>query len=268
MLVAGGGPTTPDPRVLRAMTLPVIGQFDPAFTQVMDEVMHLARQVFLTRNAACFAVSAPRRAGIDALLNTVPDNASVRVVDATEVLGAREFRVDDVNVDACVAAADWALGGPPGLCLVTYSKKVEELMRARTSPPPSNYLDLLQLQAYWSPERLNHHTAPTSLIYGLREALRFVVDEGLEERWARHQRVFDVLAAGFQRLHLHVRAEPPTFVLDVGPSAPDVRRRLAQEFDVHVGTPTRQSLRIGLVGPNATEPAAMRLLTAIGHVLA
>ncbi|MBV9545159.1 MAG: alanine--glyoxylate aminotransferase family protein [Chloroflexi bacterium] len=292
MLVAGGGPTTPDRRVLRAMTLPVIGQFDPAFTQVMDEVMQLARQTFLTRNRACFAVSAPRHAGLAAVLNSLPDKTPVQVasgtgvadlralaahchgrgellvVDATEALGAREIRVDDWNVDVCIAGTDHALGGPAGLCLITYSDAVEARMRSRSVPPSSSYLDLLQLQAYWSPERLNHHTAPTSLIYGLREALRLLLEETLETRWARHQRVFNVLASGLDALNVKYRAEPPTFVVDLGIDASDARRRLREDFGVEVARPIGQSVRLGLVGANACVPQARRLLGALQSVVA
>src|SRR4029450_5554194 len=66
-----GGPSTPDDRVLLALTTPVIGQFDPAFTAVMDEVMQLARAVFLTQNTRCFPISALPSAGLEALFNTL-----------------------------------------------------------------------------------------------------------------------------------------------------------------------------------------------------
>src|SRR5882672_360708 len=70
-LLAGGGPSSPDPRVLRAMCTPLIGQFDPEFTRIMDEVMAMARPVFLTSNARCFPVSGLAAAGLEALLNTL-----------------------------------------------------------------------------------------------------------------------------------------------------------------------------------------------------
>ena len=66
-LLAGGGPGSPDPRVLRALTTPVIGQFDPDFTAIMDDVMDLARQTFLTNNARCFPVSGLAPAGLEAV---------------------------------------------------------------------------------------------------------------------------------------------------------------------------------------------------------
>src|SRR5215207_8374278 len=85
-LLAGGGVSMPDPRVLQAMTMPLIGQFDPAFTAIMDEVMHLARQVLLTSNARCFPVSALALGGLESVLNTLIEPGDhVRILDAPEV---------------------------------------------------------------------------------------------------------------------------------------------------------------------------------------
>jgi aspartate aminotransferase-like enzyme len=235
-LLAGGGPGTPDPRVQRTLGTPLIGQFDPAFTEIMDEVAALARDTFLTVSPHCFAISALAGGGLEAVLNSLVeadtsvvvtgepgfvsqtaevvrrvggrllapdrlDTADARfvvvpfglqtlslrelalechrhgarlIVDATFALGARELHVDDWGIDACVAGVDHAVGAPTGLSLVTYATGVHELLQVRTTPPSTSYLDLAQLQAYWSPERLNHHTAPTSLVYALREALRLV----------------------------------------------------------------------------------------------
>src|SRR5438105_1188756 len=70
-LLAGGGPSSPHPSVLNALTTPLIGQFDPAFTTIMDEVMDAARAVFDTQNKRCFAVSGTAAAGLEALLNSL-----------------------------------------------------------------------------------------------------------------------------------------------------------------------------------------------------
>ncbi|HVH32015.1 MAG TPA: alanine--glyoxylate aminotransferase family protein, partial [bacterium] len=67
-LLCGSGPTNPDPRVLRAMAAPVLGQFDPAFTAIMTEVMDLGRLVFRSRNPRTFAISGTGRAGMEAAI--------------------------------------------------------------------------------------------------------------------------------------------------------------------------------------------------------
>jgi (S)-ureidoglycine-glyoxylate aminotransferase len=333
-LLAGGGPSSPHPRALRALGLPVIGQFDPAFTAVMDDVMQLARQTFLTSNERCFAVSGLAAAGLEAVLNSViedgeqvaiaggprytshaaeivrrcggqpalgPSTAelnlvvapmvdpvsgellhirelastchahgAILVVDATFGLGACELRVDDWHLDVCFAGADYALGAPSGMTLVTYSADVEERMRARKQPPSTSYLDLLQIQAYWSAERLNHHTAPTSLVYGLHEALRLVVqEEGLERRWKRHNQIGMALQQGLRTLGLEVTGDPPYAIVHLPETsdASDMRRRLLEDFGVHVTRVAERAWRVGLLGADARHDAVQRVLTAIEKVL-
>jgi aspartate aminotransferase-like enzyme len=331
-LLAGGGPSSPDPRVLRALTTPLIGQFDPAFTALMDDVVQLARQTFLTSSPHCFAISALPSGGLEAVLNSlledgetvaiggsasfvaataelvrrcggapvpfdtpdprlvvvpfvdpftcqvlplqdVADHAHARnaplVVDATLGLAARELRVDDWAIDVCVAGVDYAVSAPSGLSLVTYSPEVQAQMQARSRPPTTSYLDLLQLQAYWSPERLNHHTAPTSLVYGLREALRLVQAEGMQARWRRHRDIGAELRHGLEALGLHRTGDLPYSVVHLGPSIeePTARRRLLEEFAVHVTRLTPATWRLGLLGADARPEAVHVLLAALEKVL-
>ena len=335
-LLAGGGPGAPDPRVLRALGMPLIGQFDPDFTVIMDDVMAMARPVFMTSNARCFPVSGLAAAGLEALLNTLVEDgdrvaigggppfaaetadiatrlgaevepigegqssgaklvvvplidpnsgrvwpierlareshqAGARlIVDATFGLAACELRVDDWHVDAACAGVDFALGAPSGMALVTYTAEVEALMLARQSPPRTSYLDLLQLQAYWSPERLNHHTAPTSLVYGLREALRLTHDEGLAQRWNRHRRIGQMLRLGLAGLGLDVDGEGPYAVVRLPDRVDEAeaRKRLLDRFGVHVTPIAAHTWRVGLLGADARPDAAQRVLTAVQHVLA
>src|SRR3954447_18450081 len=130
-LLLGSGPSNPDPRVLRALTTPLVGQFDPAFTAIMDEVMGFARRVLLTSNARCFPISALASAGVEALRNSLPDDTpldvvahvdapgslaplrelaeeahargALLIVDATRSLGGVEMRTDAWQLDAVVA---------------------------------------------------------------------------------------------------------------------------------------------------------------------
>lgn len=64
----GPGPVDADPRVLRAMAMPLLGQFDPAFTAYMNETMALYRRVYQTKNKWTFLVDGTARAGIEAIL--------------------------------------------------------------------------------------------------------------------------------------------------------------------------------------------------------
>src|SRR5204862_1338340 len=78
-VLAGGGPSSPDPRVLRAMTTALVGQFDPEFTAIMDDVVQLARRTFVTSNPNCFAISAQASGGLEAVLNSLLEPDSQRV---------------------------------------------------------------------------------------------------------------------------------------------------------------------------------------------
>ena len=67
-LLMGPGPINADPRVLRAMSSQLIGQYDPAMTGYMNEVMALYRGVFCTQNQWTLLVNGTSRAGIEAIL--------------------------------------------------------------------------------------------------------------------------------------------------------------------------------------------------------
>ena len=327
-LLAGGGPSTPDPQVLRALTTPLIGQFDPSFTAIMDDVVDLARQTFLTASPHCFGVSALASGGLEAVLNSfledgscavvagepdfvartanavrrvggmpvtfdTPDvklvvvpfgltalalkeladechrHGALLVVDATFGLAARELSVDDWGIDVCVAGVDYGIGAPAGMSLVTYSPRADEALQRRATPPTTSYLDLVQLQAYWSPERLNHHTAPTSLVYGLREALRLLHAEGLEGVWRRHADVGAQLRKGLESLGLACDGVLPYSIVHLPPAIdePHAREHLLRGFGVHVSHVAPRTWRLGLLGADARPEIAERALAALERVL-
>jgi alanine-glyoxylate transaminase/serine-glyoxylate transaminase/serine-pyruvate transaminase len=330
-LLAGGGPSSPDPRVLRALTTPLVGQFDPAFTAIMDDVVTLARQTFLTASPHCFAVSALASGGLEAVLNSVLEpgarvlvggdphfvtstadlvrrlgghpggldeleadtarlvvvptglngtdlhalaekshrRGALLVVDATFALGVTELRVDNWGIDVCVAGVDHGIGAPSGLSLVTYSPRVNGELQHRAAPPTTSYLDLIQLEAYWSPDRLNHHTAPTSLVYALREALRLVQIEGLDARWRRHAEVGVRLRAGLEALGLACEGALPYSIVRMPTTVDEtaVRKELLARCGVHVARITPATWRVGLLGADARPEAAEYVLAALAKVL-
>src|SRR5688572_26971144 len=70
-LLMGPGPVGVDPRVLRALSMPMLGQFDPAFTSYMNETMEFYRRVYQTRNRWTFLIDATARGGIEGLLTSL-----------------------------------------------------------------------------------------------------------------------------------------------------------------------------------------------------
>ena len=359
-ILLGPGPSMADPRVLRAMATPLLGQFDPEFTRVMNEVMALLRQVFQTRNARAFPVSGSGRAGLEAALVSLvepgdrvvvaecgrfgllfeelatragaevvavrapwgrivePDDVAralrggrtrlvavvhgetstgvlqplgemarlcrehdaLLVADAVVTLGGAEVATDDWGLDVVVAGTQKCLSCPSGMAPVTYGPRAETVLEGRRTPVRSNYLDLGQLQDYWSPRRFNHHTAPTAMVYGLREALRAMTTEGLPARFARHRRHGDALRAGLGALGLTLfGSEPPAHRLPfvtpvVVPDGIDelrVRERMLHDFAIEIGAafgPLQGKIwRIGTMGYSARRENVLLALAALEAVL-
>jgi (S)-ureidoglycine-glyoxylate aminotransferase len=153
------------------------------------------------------------------------------------------------------------------MTLVTYSVALDAELIAQ---PPTSYLDLRQLQDYWSPERLNHHTAPTSLVYGLREALRLVLAEGLQNTIERHQAVGAILHSGLRELGLTVSGDPPYAVVDL-PSTTDaraLRTTLRDDHGIAIASAGPHRVQFGLLGADATPANARRVILALRSVLA
>lgn len=67
-LLMGPGPVNIYPSVLKAMSKPILGQFDPKFTEYMDQIMVLYRQIFHTKNNWALLIDGTARAGIEACL--------------------------------------------------------------------------------------------------------------------------------------------------------------------------------------------------------
>lgn len=200
------------------------------------------------------------------------------VIDCVTSLGGCPVDIDRVGVDAAYSGTQKCLSCPPGLSPVTFGPRAVARLRARTRKVQSWYLDLTMLEKYWGEERVYHHTAPISMNYALYEALRIVLEEGLEERYARHRRNHEALVAGLEALGLTMAVAPgqrlwmlnsvriPTGVDDAA-----VRRELLEQDRIEVGGglgPLKgQTWRIGLMGESSTAANVTRVLDALGRAL-
>ena len=96
---------------------------------------------------------------------------------------AFRFNVEKQKIDICFSGSQKALSAPPGMAPITVNSRVEEVIKARKTPVASWYFDFMPIMTMWGSERTYHHTPPISLIFAMREALRLVLEEGLEARW-------------------------------------------------------------------------------------
>lgn len=205
-------------------------------------------------------------------------HGALLLVDAVTSLGGCEVKVDEWDIDICYSGSQKCLGAPPGLAPITVGERALEQLRDRPSKVPSFYLDLGLLQSYWSSTPTYHHTASSSMVYALREALRLVHEEGLAARYARHERNACALWAGLEAmgLQMHAPAEHRLATLTTVriPSGIDdakVRRALLNEYNIEIGGglgPLRGEVwRIGLMGYGSNASNVSLLLAALESLL-
>jgi alanine-glyoxylate transaminase/serine-glyoxylate transaminase/serine-pyruvate transaminase len=360
-LLLGPGPSMVHPRVLRAMSTPLLGHLDPKFLEIMNEVQAQLRDVFRTRNPFTIAVSGTGSAGMEAaLVNLVePGDTAVVVaagvfgnrmseiagrcgghvvkldvpwgetidpgrieealrkegrvkvvalvhaetstgaqqpieglgklchahgallaVDTVTSLGGVPVSVDEWEADAVYSGTQKCLSCPPGLAPLTLSPRALDAVKARKTKVQSWYLDAGMVADYWAEgKRVYHHTAPISMVYALREALRLVLEEGLEARFERHRRHSAALMAGVAALGCEPQAQEGRRLASlscvrVPPGVDDaaLRKLLLAEHGIEIGGglgPLAGKVwRIGLMGESARQENVLAVLAAIEQGMA
>jgi alanine-glyoxylate transaminase/serine-glyoxylate transaminase/serine-pyruvate transaminase len=360
-LLLGPGPSPVSPRVLRAMSTPLLGHLDPKFLEIMNEVQAQLRAVFRTENKFTIAVSGTGSAGMEAALVNLlePGDTAVVVVagvfgtrmadivgrtgarlvkievpwgevveaarieealkregkvkvvalvhaetstgawqpmdglgklchahgallvaDTVTSLGGLPVDVDGWEADAVYSGTQKCLSCPPGLAPLTLSQRALDAVKARKTKVQSWYLDAGMVADYWAEgKRVYHHTAPISMVYALREALRIVLEEGLDARFARHRRNSAALLAGLAALGCAPQAKEghrlPSLNCITVPAGVDeaaVRKALLAEHDIEIGGGlgplTGKVWRIGLMGEGSRQANVLTVLAALEQSLA
>ena len=127
------------------------------------------------------------------------------LLDCVTSVGGLRVSLDDWGVDAAYSGTQKCLSCPPGLSPVSFSARAQATLDARTQPVQSWYLDLSMIATYWGAERAYHQTAPINMIFGLHEALRLVLEEGIDARETRHRLHSSALVAGLEAMGLTLR---------------------------------------------------------------
>jgi alanine-glyoxylate transaminase/serine-glyoxylate transaminase/serine-pyruvate transaminase len=199
------------------------------------------------------------------------------IVDAVTSLGGHPVSVDRNGIDICYSGTQKCIGAPPGLSPITFNERALDCIRARKSKVQSWYLDVTMVEKYWGDDRTYHHTAPISMNYALREALRLIHEEGLETRWRRHELNHRALVAGIEAMGLRMAVAPENRLWSLNAVAvPDgvddarVRARLLNE-DIEIGGglgPLKGKIwRIGLMGSGSTRGNVLLVLDALQRAL-
>lgn len=200
------------------------------------------------------------------------------LLDTVTSLGGVPLFLDEWGVDLAYSGTQKCLSCPPGLAPFTMGERAIEKLNGRQTRVPNWYLDMSLVSNYWGSARTYHHTAPINMNYGLREALRLVAEEGLAERWQRHQENAELLWAGLAELGLecHVAQEirlPSLTTVRVpeGVDAKAVAGRLLADYNIEIagglGELAGKVWRIGLMGFNSRRENVLLLLRALQSVL-
>jgi len=201
------------------------------------------------------------------------------VVDTVASLAAVPLHVDRERVDICFSGSQKAISAPPGMSPITVSPAAEEVFRERKTKVQSWYFDLTTAMNYWGKDRLYHHTPPISLIFALREAMRLVVEEGLETRWERHRLNQLALIAGLEAMGLKLLVENPSdrlptvtaVMIPSGVNDEKVRNQLLDEFNIEIaggfGPIKGKIWRVGLMGYCSQKPNVLLFLAALEKCL-
>ena len=205
-------------------------------------------------------------------------------VDATATLGGMDLPIDAWHLDVVSAGLQKCLGGPPGSAPLTLNERAEKRIYRRRHTEKglqdnkyrgdgegpiiqSNYFDLAMIMDYWSDKALNHHTEATTMLYAARECARILLQEGLQNAFARHARASKALTEGLRAMGLklfgdqaHKMPNVTGVYIPQGVDGDAVRRALLEEHNIEIGTsfgPLHGRIwRIGTMGYNAREDAS------------
>ncbi|KAL0268287.1 UNVERIFIED_CONTAM: hypothetical protein PYX00_010289 [Menopon gallinae] len=358
----GPGPSNCSPRVLHALSQPVIGHFHKETFEIMDEIKAGLQYVFQTNNEVTLAVSATGHGGMEAAMcNLVEPGDKVLVavngiwgrramdiafryggaVEGVEVPPGRNFKIPELEeairrcrpavffiaqgesstgvyqpvdglgeicrkygcllvvdtvaslggvqvftdrwlIDCVYSGSQKVLGAPPGLAPISFNRRSLDKILSRKTPVSVFYFDVTLLGQYWNcfpgKPRIYHHTISATMLYGLREGLAEIVEEGIGHCIERHRTASEALHAGLKELGLDF------FVPEPEARLPTVTTVLVKNMDwkkiidyclnrCHVevsgglGPTVGKVLRIGVMGRNADEKTVHFTLKTLKNAL-
>jgi len=205
-------------------------------------------------------------------------NGTLIVLDTVTSLGGIPVKIDEWDIDMAYSASQKNLGAPSGLAPITVGPRACEVIARRTKPVSSFYLDLKQYANYWGGAHGYHHTASANLHFGLREGLRVIAEEGLEQTFARLRSNAETLWNGLEEMDtppfipIEYRLPPLTTAkVPTGCDPHTLRARLLEEYNIEIasgfGALKDQVWRIGLMGYSSRKENITLFLAALREIL-
>lgn len=215
---------------------------------------------------------------LEEIARIVHDAGALLIVDCVTSLAGVPVEIDRLGIDAAYSGSQKCLGCPPGLAPVTFGPRALEAMDRRRHKVASWYLDIGLLRNYWGNNRAYHHTAPINMNYAIHQALRLVLEEGLEARFARHALHHRALKAGLSAMQIKYSVDADhclpmlnSVLIPEGVDDAAIRGRLLNEFGIEIGGglgPMKgRTWRIGLMGETAKSSNVLLFLAALEQCL-
>ncbi len=207
------------------------------------------------------------------------DTGALFVVDAVTSFCGVDLKVDEWGIDALYSGSQKCLSAPPGLSPVTFSQAAIDVLDNRKTKVQSWFLDLTMVKNYWAgAKRAYHHTAPVSAMFAMRESLRIVLEEGLENRFKRHQDNHELLRDGLEAMGFEFLVEKAyrlpmlnAVKIPEGIDEAAVRKQLLEDYNIEIGGglgPFAGKIwRIGLMGESSTKNHVNMLLSALKQII-
>ncbi len=213
---------------------------DPAVVEakLAEDRAHRIKAVMVIHNETSTGATS-RIAEIRAAIDRA-SHPALLLVDTISGLGSAEYRHDEWGVDVAVSCSQKGLMLPPGLGFTAISEKA--LAASKTNTLPRSYWDWAEML---KPNANGYfpYTPATTLLYGLREAIAMMREEGLPELFARHRRLAAATRAAVQGWGLEVLCQEPAeyspvltaVVMPHGHDADAFRKVVLEQFDMSLG---------------------------------
>jgi pyridoxamine--pyruvate transaminase len=210
------------------------------------------------------------------------EHGAVVIADVVSSLGCEELRPDEWGLDLCVAGPQKCLAGPPGMSLVTVTEHAWQRIRANPAAPRGSFLSLLDWKERWidGGRTAFPYTPSVSDVNGVEAACDEILDIGLEESIATHQRAARATRAGVKAMGLElwargedISASCVTAVrtpegVDTLPLLAHVRDRYGVMLSPGYGELKEKLVRLGHMGPASRSLYPIVALSALGRGLA
>lgn len=215
---------------------------------------------------------------LEGMAEVVHKHHALLLVDCVTSLGGIPLQIDDWGIDIAYSGTQKCLSCPPGLSPVTVGPRARDAFHNRKTKVANWYLDLTMIEHYWGDDRTYHHTAPISMNFAIREALRLVHEEGLEARHQRHRENSKLLWDGLEELDLrlivpeqHRLPTLTTVAIPEGVNDSEIRSRLLNDYNIEIagglGAFKGKAWRIGLMGHSSRRENVELLLAALSKLL-